>query len=80
MLSVSDMKLGPKGWHAMSGLGLLLGLVFAHIWCAPFKRLKKAVATTEWPPAGHALGQIHPLGLTNCALGWLAVVAVIVWR
>jgi hypothetical protein len=26
------------------------------------------------------LGQIHPLVLTNFALGWLAVWAVIVWR
>ena len=24
MLSVTDMKLAPKGWHAMSGLGLLM--------------------------------------------------------
>ncbi len=80
MLSVSDMKLVPKGWHVMSGLGLLMCLVFAHIWFAPFKRMKKAVASTDWPAASHALGQIHPLVLTNFALGWLAVVAVIVWR
>ena len=80
MLSVTDMKLAPKGWHAMSGLGLLMCLIFAHIWFAPFRRLKAAVANSDWPAAGKALGQIHPLVLTNFALGWLAVLAVIVWR
>ena len=80
MLSMADMKLAPKGWHAMSGLGLLMCLIFAHIWFAPFLRLKAAVATFDWPAAGKALGQIHPLVLTNFALGWLAVWAVIVWR
>jgi uncharacterized membrane protein len=80
MLSMADMKLAPKGWHAMSGLGLLMCLIFAHIWFAPFRRLKSALATFDWPAAGKALGQIHPLVLTNFALGWLAVWAVIVWR
>jgi uncharacterized membrane protein len=80
MLSMADMKLAPTGWHAMSALGLLMCLIFAHIWFAPFRRLKAAVATSNWPAAGKALGQIHPLVLTNFALGWLAVLAVIVWR
>ena len=80
MLSMADMKLAPTGWHAMSALGLLMCLFFAHIWFAPFRRLKAAVATSDWPSAGKALGQIHPLVLTNFALGWLAVLAVTVWR
>jgi uncharacterized membrane protein len=80
MLSMADMKLAPTGWHAMSGLGLLMCLIFAHIWFAPFRRLKAAVAISDWPAAGKALGQIHPLVLTNFVLGWLAVLAVIVWR
>ena len=80
MLSTADMALAPKGWHAMSGLGLLMCLIFAHIWFAPFRRLKAAVAASDWPAAGHALGQIHPLVMTNFALGWLAVLAVVVWR
>jgi len=80
MLGMSDMKLAPKGWHAMSGLGLLMCLIFAHIWFVPFRRLKAAVNASDWPAAGRALGQIHPLVLTNFALGWLAVLAVVVWR
>jgi uncharacterized membrane protein len=80
MLSVTDMGLAPKGWHAMSGLGLLMCLIFAHIWFAPFRWLKAAVSAADWPAAGKALGKIHPLVLTNFALGWLAVLAVVVWR
>jgi uncharacterized membrane protein len=80
MLSMADMKLAPTGWHAMSSLGLLMCLIFTHIWFAPFRRLKAAVALSDWPAAGKALAQIHPLVLTNFALGWLAVLAVIVWR
>jgi uncharacterized membrane protein len=80
MLSVTDMGLAPKGWHVMSGLGVLMCLIFAHIWFAPFRRLKAAISAADWPGAGKALGQIHPLVLTNFALGWLAVLAVVVWR
>ena len=80
MLSVSDMKLVPKGWHAMSGLGLVMCAIFVHIWFAPFKRLKRSVARSDWPEAGRAMGQIHPLVLTNLGLGWLAVAAVLIWR
>jgi uncharacterized membrane protein len=80
MLSMTDMKLAPKGWHAMSGLGVLMCLIFAHIWLAPFRRLKAAVSSQDWPTAGKALGQIHPMVLTNFALSWFAVLAVVVWR
>jgi uncharacterized membrane protein len=80
MLAMTDLQLAPRGWHAMSGLGLLMCLIFAHIWFAPFRRLKKAVGASEWPAAGKALGQIHTFVLTNFALGWLAVLAVVVWR
>lgn len=80
MLAGADLKLAPKGWHAMSGIGLLMCLIFAHIWFAPFRRLKTAVQAADWPGAGKALQQIHPLVLVNFALGWLAVAAVIIWR
>jgi uncharacterized membrane protein len=80
MLSMSDMHLAPRGWHAMSVLGVLMCLIFAHIWFSPFRRLKIAVTQSNWPAAGESLKQIHPLVLTNFALGWVAVLAVLVWR
>jgi hypothetical protein len=55
-------------------------LIFAHLWFSRFRRLKAAVASENWEMAGKALRQIHPMVLTNFALGWLAVLAVVVWR
>ena len=80
MFTTADMKLAPRGWHAMAGLGTLMCVIFAHLYFAPFQRLKKAVAAQDWPAAAQALGQIHPLVLTNFILGWTAVTAVMVWR
>jgi uncharacterized membrane protein len=80
MLSGADMKLAPKGWHAMSGIGFLMCLIFAHIWFSPFRRLKAAVKAADWPRAGVAMASLHPWVLVNFTLGWLAVAAVIVWR
>lgn len=80
MFASADLSLAPRGWHAMAGLGSLMCVIFAHLWFAPFRRLKQAVAQADWAAAGQALGQIHPLVLTNFTLGWLAVAAVLVWR
>lgn len=80
MLMASDMAQAPAGWHAMSGLGMLMCLIFAHIWWGPYRRLQAAVAAANWPAGGQALGHIHPWVLTNFALGWLAILAVLVWR
>lgn len=80
MLSMSNMALAPKGWHAMSSLGLLMCLIFTYIWLVPFRRLQAALQVSDWPTAGKALGQIQTLVLANFALGWLAVLAVVVWR
>ena len=80
MLGAADLSLAPRGWHAMSALGSLMCLVFAHLYFAPFRRLSSAVAAQDWPAAARALGQIHPLVMVNLALGWTAVLAVMVWR
>jgi hypothetical protein len=60
----------------MLGIGLLMCAIFAHIHFAPFRRLKGAVAAADWPAAGRAMAQIHPLVVLNFLLGWLAVTAV----
>jgi len=80
MLTGVDMKLAPKGWHTMLGLGLVMCLIFGHMFFVPFPRLKKATALSDWPAASKHLGHIHRLVLTNFALGWLAVAAVVIWR
>lgn len=70
----------PAGWHLMAGIGTVMVLLFAHIWFAPWRRLRAAVAAQDWPAAGKNIGQIALLAKVNMVLGWLAVAAVMLVR
>lgn len=70
----------PRGWHAMAGLGVLMVLVFGHIFFGPWRRMQRAVAAQEWPEGGRRAGQIAMLVKVNLGLGWLAIAAVLLWR
>ena len=70
----------PRGWHVMAALGVLMMLVFGHIFFAPWKRLQRAVAAKDWPEGGKRLNQIALLVKINLGLGWLAIAAVLLWR
>jgi len=74
------MKAAPLGWHLMLGIGLLMMLVFAHIWFAPFRRLRQAVAAADWPEGGRRIGQIVLLAKLNLGLAWIAIAAVVLLR
>ena len=66
----------PLGWNLMLVFGVLMMLVFAHIYFAGYRRFKRAVAAEEWPMAAKAATQIQSLIWFNFALGWAAIVAV----
>ncbi|RYF15765.1 MAG: hypothetical protein EOO30_13320 [Comamonadaceae bacterium] len=70
----------PRGWHAMAGLGVVMMLVFGHIFFAPWRRLQAAVAAQDWPEGGKRMNQIALLVKVNLTLGWLAIAAVVLWR
>jgi uncharacterized membrane protein len=72
------VKNAPLGMHLMLGIGLVMMAIFGHLYFAPFKRLKRAVAAQDWPAGGAQLAQIHTLVVTNFVLGWVAV-AVVRW-
>ena len=80
MLVGVDMKMAPKGWHAMLGIGTLMCLIFGHLFFGPFRKMKAALAAGELPVAGAQLAKIHPLVLINFSLGWVAIGAVVIWR
>ncbi len=61
--------------HVMQGLGILMMLLFAHVWFGPFAKLARAAAAQDWPEAGKQIGRIRPVVAINLALG-LVVVAV----
>lgn len=77
MLAAAGMKAAPLGWHLMLGIGLLMMLIFAHLYFAPFRRLKLAVAAADWPEAARRMTQIVLLAKINLALGWIAIAAVL---
>lgn len=79
-LMAVGMKSAPLGWHFMMGLGLLMMLIFAHIFFAPYRRLKAAVVAADWPEGGKRIGQIVLLAKLNLGLGWLAIGAVMLLR
>lgn len=55
------------------GVGMLL--IFAHVFFAPYRRLKRHSALLEWQAAGKALAQIRILVAINLLLG-LANIAI----
>ena len=66
----------PLGWNVMLVLGIIMMLIFGHIYFAGFKKYKRAVAAAEWPLAARTAGLMHTMTLTNFTLGWLAIMAV----
>lgn len=66
--------------HAMFGLGLLMMLIFLHVFFAPYQRLKRAVATQDWPAGGKALNQIRQLIAINLSLGLLTILVATVGK
>lgn len=57
--------------HAMLGLGILMMLLGAHAYFAPYKRLKRLLRTSNWPEATRQLDQLRLLLSINLALGLL---------
>ena len=59
--------------HAMLGLGIVMMLIFLHVYFAPFGRLKRAVAAEDWPAGGKALSQIRVMVGINTLIGMVTV-------
>ena len=66
----------PLGWNVMLVLGLLMMLIFGHLYFAGFKKYKRAVAAGQWPIAAKAASLMHTMTLINFTLGWAAILAV----
>lgn len=73
--AVERLKAAGEHVHIMMGLGILMMLMAAHVYFAPLRRLRRAVADSHWTDAGKALNQIRIFIAVNLALG-LIVVAV----
>lgn len=66
-------RLAPPHWHLMMASGIAMMLIFAHVFLAPYRRLKRGVADKAWKEAGAALNQIRRLVGTNLILGYVTI-------
>ena len=68
--------LGVDGPHvqAMMGLGIVMMLIYGHLYFAPYGRFRRAAAAGDWPAAARQLGQIRWIVLVNLCLGIVVVV------
>jgi uncharacterized membrane protein len=59
--------------HAMLGLGIVMMLIFFHVYFAPFAGLKRAVAAEDWPAGAKSLAQIRMLVGVNTLIGIITI-------
>lgn len=76
MLLQIGMKNAPLGWHLMFGIGLVMFALFGHLYFAPYRRLQRAVAQSDWAAAAGQMKAIPRLVMVNFVLGWVAIAAV----
>jgi uncharacterized membrane protein len=60
--------------HLMAGLGILMMLLFMHVFFAPYRRLKQALAANDMPEAGRRLAQIRVIIAINLTLGLIVTI------
>lgn len=70
----------PTHIHIMTGLGILMMLIFGHVYFGPYKRLKQAVANEIWPEGGKHLGQIRTLVGINTIIGLVTIIVATAGR
>ena len=64
----------PLYVHIMNGLGIVMILMYLHVYFAPFKRLKEAVIKQDWPEGGRNLNIIRKMVGINTIIGLTVVI------
>jgi len=80
MLVVFGGLAAPHYAMTMLVLGVVMMAIFAHVFFAPYGRLKRAVAAQDWKAGGAALAQIRRLIGINLSLGLLTIAVVFLGR
>ncbi len=63
----------PLAINVMQGLGIVMILLFLHVFFAPYRRLRTGVEAGDFVKAGQALRQIRQLIGVNMVLGLITV-------
>ena len=79
LMKLSTASIPHYVW-AMLALGVVMMLLFAHVFFAPYKKLKRAVSEQNWKAGGAALAQIRMLIGINLGIGLLTIAVVFVGR
>lgn len=64
----------PLYIHLMMALGVLMILLYLHVFFAPWRRMKQALADDDLTEAGRRLDQIRIIVATNLTLGIVVIV------
>jgi uncharacterized membrane protein len=59
--------------HLMQGIGIVMMLLFFHLYFAPWRRFRAAVMRQDWAEGGLQLGQIRTIVTINLVLGVIVV-------
>ena len=59
--------------NLMQAIGILMMLLFLHLYFAPWRRFCSAVARQDWAEGGRQLGQIRTIVTINLVLGVIVV-------
>jgi uncharacterized membrane protein len=73
MLYLVGERYAPIYVYVMTGTGVLMMLVYGHVYFGPYQKLGQAVASGDWPAGGASLAKIRVLVGTNLVLGVLTV-------
>jgi len=70
---MAGMGKPPLHVTLMFVLGVLMMLIFAHIFFAPYRRLKRAVAAQDWKTGGASMATIRKMVAVNLIIGLLTI-------
>ena len=63
----------PLYVHIMNGSGIVMILIYLHVYFAPFKRLKEAVIKQDWAEGGRNLNIIRKMVGINMLIGLFTI-------
>ena len=71
------MGQAPLYVHIMNGLGILMILLFLHLFFAPYGKLTRAVQVEDWEEGGRQLARIRRTVAVNMILGLVVIAAAV---
>lgn len=73
IFTVGGFKNVGAAIHVMHATGIVMVLIFLHVFFAPYRRMRQALLRADYAEAGQRLGQIRRLIGINLSLGLLTV-------